>query len=162
MKCCGLSSGAASMRSLCWAPLVGGLLAGCAVMPSAPAGDARAEVMATERAFARTMAERDHAGFARFIADEAIFFTGPTPLRGRRAVVDGWARFYAESKAPFSWEPDTVEVLAGGSLALRSGPVHNPDGKLIARFTSIWRRTSANTWEIVFDKGNPECDCKTP
>ncbi|MEO6408760.1 MAG: nuclear transport factor 2 family protein [Burkholderiaceae bacterium] len=129
-------------------------------MPGAPVGDARTEVMATERAFARTMAERDHAGFARFIADEAIFFTGPTPLRGKRAVVDGWARLYADPKAPFSWEPDTVEVLAGGSLALSSGPVHNPDGKLIARFTSIWRRTSSSTWEIVFDKGNAECDCK--
>ena len=71
-------------------------------------------------------------------------------------------RFYAGAKAPFSCEPDTVEVLAGGSLALSSGPVRNPEGKLTAKFTSIWRRTTANTWEIVFDKGNAECDCKPP
>ena len=150
------------LRTHRWIPMGVLALAGCAAMPGAPVGDARAEVMATERAFARTMADRDPAGFARFIADEAIFFTGPTPLRGRQAVVDGWARFYAEPKAPFSWEPDTVEVLAGGSLALSSGPVRNPEGKLTARFTSIWRRTTANTWEIVFDKGNAECDCKPP
>ena len=88
--------------------VVAAFLAACSVMPGPPAGDARAQVMAAERAFAKTMADRDHAAFARFIADEAIFFTGPTPLRGRRAVVDGWARFYEGAKAPFSWQPDTV------------------------------------------------------
>ncbi len=145
-----------------WIPLAALFLSACNVMPVAPAGDARAEVMAIERAFARTMAERDHAGFARFIADDAMFFTGPTPLRGRREVIDGWARFYAAAEAPFSWQPDTVEVLAGSSLALSSGPVHNPDGKLVSRFTSVWRRTPSGGWEIVFDKGDELCDCKPP
>ena len=103
--------------------------------------------------------DRDHAAFARFIADEALFFSGPTPLRGRQPVIDFWARFYAGPKAPFSWEPDEVEVLDGGTLALSSGPVRNPDGKLVARFTSVWRRTPAGRWEIVFDKGSEVCDC---
>ena len=112
-----------------------------------------------DRGVAEAWPDRDHAAFARFIADEAIFFSGPTPLRGRQPVIDFWARFYAGPKAPFSWEPDEVEVLDGGTLALSSGPVRNPDGKLVARFTSVWRRTPAGRWEIVFDKGSEVCDC---
>ncbi|OYT92734.1 MAG: DUF4440 domain-containing protein [Burkholderiales bacterium PBB3] len=137
------------------------VLFGCATAaPDAEA--ARQAVVATERAFAKTMADRNHAVFASFIADEAVFFSGPKPLHGKQQVVDFWARFYAKPAAPFSWEPDEVEVLASGNLALSSGPVRNPEGKLIARFTSIWRRTVAGTWEIIFDKGNDVCDCKTP
>jgi ketosteroid isomerase-like protein len=137
-------------------------LAGCAALPPGTTGaNARLEVMATERAFAKTMADRDHAAFASFIADEAVFFSGPTPLHGKAQVVASWARFYANAKAPFSWDPDEVEVLESGTLAISSGPVRNPEGKVIARFTSVWRRTAANRWEIVFDKGNDVCNCTT-
>jgi hypothetical protein len=51
--------------------------------------------------------------------------------------------------------------LESGTLAISSGPVRNPEGKVIARFTSVWRRTAANRWEIVFDKGNDVCNCTT-
>jgi ketosteroid isomerase-like protein len=115
--------------------------------------------MATERAFAKTMADRDHGAFAAFIAEEAVFMSDPVPLRGKRQVVDGWARYFTGPTPPFSWEPDEVEVLASGALALSSGPVRNPSGKVVARFSSIWRRTAADTWEIVFDKGSEVCDC---
>jgi ketosteroid isomerase-like protein len=118
--------------------------------------------MATERAFAKTMADRNHPQFASFIAQEAVFFSEPKALRGKQEVAAAWARFFTAIDAPFSWEPDEVEVLDSGTLALSSGPVRDPQGKLIARFTSIWRRTTAGTWEIIFDKGNDVCDCKTP
>lgn len=133
---------------------------GCASpdMASVPY-DAKSQVVATERAFAKTMADRNHRAFGSFIADDAIFFSGPTPLRGKQAVVDFWARFYTEPNPPFSWEPKDVEVLASGDLALSSGPVHDANGKVIATFTSIWRRTDTNTWKIVFDKGNVACNC---
>jgi len=136
------------------------LLLGCAasVLQMAPE-EARAQVMATERAFARTMADRDHAAFATFISDEAVFFSGPQPLHGKQKVVEWWTRFYTNPQAPFSWEPEEVEVLASGNLAISSGPVRNPAGKPIARFTSIWRQEAPGRWRIVFDKGNPACDC---
>ena len=52
-------------------------LAGCvAAQPKIPRDQARREVEATERAFARTMADRDHAAFTNFLADEAVFFGG--------------------------------------------------------------------------------------
>ncbi len=131
------------------------LLVGCAVSPSAPAvADARQQVVAAERAFAKTMADRDLDAFASFVAEDAVFFSGPKPLRGRQQVVDWWKRYYTSASAPFSWEPEEVEVLESGALALSSGPVLDPQGKVIARFTSIWRREAPGTWRIVFDKGS--------
>ena len=118
------------------------------------------QVTDTERAFAASMKARDHAAFASFVADDAVFFNGPAPLHGKQAVADFWKKFYDKPAAPFSWEPDQVEVLSSGKLAASSGPVYNPEGKLIARFNSIWRREASGKWKIVFDKGEDICDCK--
>ena len=122
--------------------------------------DLQAQVRDTERAFAKTMADRDHAAFASFVSDEAVFFSGPkTVLRGRKAVADGWKRFYEGAKAPFSWEPESVEVLDSGTLGLSSGPVRDPEGNRVGTFSSIWRRGPDGKWTIVFDKGCPPCEC---
>jgi ketosteroid isomerase-like protein len=80
----------------------------------------REEVFTAERAFARSMAERDFAAFGRYIAEDCVFF-GNTPLRGREAVLAAWKRFFDGAQAPFSWEPDQVEVLESGDLALSTG-----------------------------------------
>jgi ketosteroid isomerase-like protein len=119
----------------------------------------RQQVGDAERAFAKTMADRDHEAFSRFVSEEAVFFSGPSPLHGRQAVADYWKRFYEKPQAPFSWEPDKVEVLASGTLALTTGPVHDPAGQLIGRFNSIWRQEAPGVWRVVFDKGEAVCDC---
>jgi ketosteroid isomerase-like protein len=156
---------ALSRRSTCLA-LGLALVAGACATPSAPPAASNAElarqVRDTERAFAKTMADRNLGAFATFLSSETVFFTGPTPLRGKDAVVDRWKRFYEKPEAPFSWAPDKVEVLDSGTLALSSGPVYDPSGKLIATFTSIWRQESPGVWRIIFDKGNDVCDCKAP
>lgn len=123
-------------------------------LPAAPQS-ARGQVWAAELAFAHSMAQRNVDAFAEFIADEAVFFSGTTPLRGRRAVIEAWSAYFSAPAAPFSWEPDQVEVLASGTLALSTGPVRNPAGVVIARFSSIWRLEAPNRWRVVFDKGGP-------
>ena len=135
------------------------LLAGCAIAPPAFRAEREQQVATRERAFAQTMADRNFAAFPDFVSTEAIFFTGPTPLRGRDQVTAGWKRFYDRPAAPFSWFPDKVEVLDSGTLALSSGPVRDPEGKLIATFTSIWRLEAPGVWRVIFDKGDAECDC---
>ena len=130
-------------------------LSACATSPRANLDEAKARVFATERAFAKTMADRDYTAFTSFLAADAVFFSGPEPRRGKQAVAEWWKRFYEKPQAPFSWEPERVEVLDSGSLALSTGPVRDPDGKLIATFTSIWRLEAPATWRIVFDKGQP-------
>ena len=143
--------------------LCAALLAGCSTPPAprAPVDRAASEkqVTDTELAFAKTMADRDLAGFSSFLSEETVFFTGPQPLRGKKAVTDGWKRFYEKPAAPFSWKPDRVEALDSGTLALSTGPVFDPAGKCIGRFTSIWRQEAPGVWKIVFDKGEP-CDEK--
>ena len=140
------------------------VVAGCALSPPrADTAELARQVADTERAFAKTMADRDHAAFVTFVSSEAIFFTGPKPLHGRQQVADAWKRFYEKPDAPFSWAPENVEVLESGTLALSSGPVFDPKGKQFATFTSIWRLEAPGVWRIVFDKGNEVCDCpKSP
>lgn len=115
------------------------------------------EVGDTERAFARTMAQRDFAAFGTFLADEAVFMNGNNPLRGRKAILNEWQRFYTGSQAPFSWEPDQVEVLPSGTLALTAGPVRDAKGTIVSRFSTIWRLEAPGQWRVIFDKGEPVC-----
>jgi ketosteroid isomerase-like protein len=120
------------------------------------------EVVQIERAFARTMADRDHAAFTAFLSDEAIFFAGDEALRRKGAVAAAWMPFFEGAAAPFSWEPDRVEVLESGSLALSTGPVYDLAGNVTARFQSIWRRETDGEWRVVFDRGTPVCGTPPP
>ncbi len=120
-----------------------------------------AEVRAAESAFAATMAARDLDAFTAFIADEAVFVGGRGALRGAQAVREGWSPFFTGDDAPFAWQPELVEVLDSGTLALSSGPVFGPDGRRAGTFNSVWRREADGRWRVVFDKGCPPCDCGT-
>lgn len=121
--------------------------------------DLREQVRQTEIAFAKSMADRDHAAFASFLADEAVFFGPDRVLRGKREVVEGWKGYYAAAKAPFSWEPERVEVVDSGTIAMSSGPVRDPSGQRVGTFNSVWRREGDGRWKIVLDNGCPPCDC---
>jgi ketosteroid isomerase-like protein len=117
----------------------------------------RQALWAAERAFAKTMADRDHAAFTTFVAEEGIFFGQGRVLRGRAEVAAGWKHFFDGPRAPFSWEPDRGEVLASGSLGMTSGPVRDPQGKRIGTFTTTWRLEPEGKWRVVFDIGCPPC-----
>ncbi|WEF34722.1 YybH family protein [Pseudoduganella chitinolytica] len=136
------------------------LLAACAPLPPADNAALTKQVTATERAFAQTMARRDFAAFQTFLSEEAVFDGGREPLRGKAAVAAAWKAYFEGAQAPFSWEPDRVAVLASGTLAQSGGPVRDPQGKVMARFNSIWRQEAPGQWRVVFDKGEPVCDCK--
>lgn len=139
-----------------------GLLLGASAMaaPEVSNADLKKQVFEAERGFAATMKARDHAAFARYLSDEAVFFGGANVLTGKDAVAKGWKGFYEGAQAPFSWEPDSVEVLASGTLAISGGPVYDENGKLFARFSSIWRLEAPGKWRIIFDRGWQLNDCK--
>jgi uncharacterized protein (TIGR02246 family) len=124
-----------------------------------PPAEAERQVREAERAFARTMADRDHAAFVSFLADDAIFLGEKRVLRGRNAVAEGWKPYYEGPQAPFAWEPERVAVVASGTLAISTGPVTDPQGKRIGTFTSTWRRESDGKWRVVLDGGCPPCRC---
>ena len=106
-----------------------------------------------EIAFAATLARRDFKAFAEFVAEDAVFIGGGKPQRGRAAVLASWKRFFEGPEAPFSWAPDSIEMLASGELALSTGLVRDPAGAVTGRFVSIWRREASGNWKIIADRG---------
>jgi ketosteroid isomerase-like protein len=117
------------------------------------------QVRRTEIAFAKTLADRNPAAFRSFLSKETIFVSGGRPSRGPDQVLDRWKSYFDGAQAPFSWEPEQVEVLDSGELALSSGPVRDPSGKRIGTFNSVWKREGRGRWKIVLDNGCPACDC---
>jgi len=135
------------------------ILSGCATRrPPQGAATAGAEeaVRSTEMAFAQAMADRDFDGFVSHLSADAVFFDGSKIQHGTAEVSAAWKPLFREPKAPFSWAPDHVEVLASGNLALSTGPVIVND-RIVGRFNSIWRLEAPHTWRIVFDKGESIC-----
>lgn len=126
-----------------------------AVMAQPDTAALERQVSDAEKAFARSMAERRFDDFARHVSDQAVFYGGSQVHRGKAAVLAAWKGFFEGEKAPFSWGPDRVDVLADGQLAFSSGLVRDPQGKVFSRFNSVWRLEPGGTWRVVFDKGSP-------
>jgi len=136
------------------------VLAVLLVVSSVSAGEGAAgELRASEIAFAKTMADRDHAAFVGMLSEETVFWSGERELRGRHAVAAAWEPFFEGEAAPFSWSPDAAAVLESGELGFTSGAVLDPEGKKVGVFNSVWRRGDDGSWKIVFDRGCPPCAC---
>jgi ketosteroid isomerase-like protein len=116
----------------------------------------------TETAFAKTMADRDLAAFTRLLSADTVFQGSKGPLRGPDAVVAAWKKLFDGAQPPFSWQPDNVVVTGHGDLAMSTGPVRDPAGKVVARFNSVWRQEAPGVWRILLDMGNDACDCPKP
>jgi len=84
------------------------------------------QVRQTEIAFAKSMADRNATAFASFLDAETIFMSGGRVTRGATQVAERWKAFFDGPQAPFSWAPETVEVLDSGTLAMSSGPCAIP------------------------------------
>jgi ketosteroid isomerase-like protein len=124
--------------------------------------DLAADLRATEEAFARTMADRDHEAFVSFLADETVFFGPGGEIRGKEAVAAAWKAFYQGPNAPFSWRPESATVLDSGGLGLTSGPVIAAGGNRVGTFNSVWRKEPDGSWKVIFDRGCPPCECPPP
>ncbi len=130
----------------------------CAATQPKPEG-AAGEVWRSEAAFAKTMADRDHAAFMTHVAEDAVFISRLAASRGREQVGQAWRSYYEGPQAPFSWGPDRVLVLDSGDLALSQGPVWNPGGNRTETFSSVWRKEPDGRWRVVLDRGCDSCRC---
>ena len=148
----------ARVRSMAYLITALSMLSGCVSGGATrrDSGRGAEEVRSTELKFAKAMADRDFGSFVSHLSKEAVFFDERNVRRGATEVAAAWKPLFKGSKAPFSWAPDQVEVLASGDLALSTGPVTVND-KVVARFNSVWRLEAPHTWRIVFDKGELVC-----
>ena len=119
-----------------------------------------ADVKAAEIAFAKTMADRKLERFGDYVADDAVF-NGSKPHIGKAAVIESWKAFFDGPQAPFSWAPDAVAATADGRYAISTGLARDPAGKVISRFTSIWRKDADGHWRVVADQG-VDVACEAP
>ena len=133
-----------------------------ATLPSpADLAAAAAEVKAAEIAFAKTLADRRLDRFTEFVAEDAVF-NGNQPHIGRAAVVQTWKGFFDGPQAPFSWAPDAVAASADGRHAVSTGLARDAAGKVISRFTTIWRKDGDGRWRVIIDQGVDVPDCAAP
>ena len=136
-----------------------GLDVGAATLPSqSDLATIVADVKAAETAFAKTMADRRLDQFADFVAEDAVF-VGAAMNIGRARVVEKWSAFFKGPQAPFSWAPDAVAVAADGRTAVSTGLARDPAGKIVSRFTSIWRKDPDGHWRVIADQGVDACEC---
>jgi len=135
------------------------LLLGGTALSAETNAELKEQVRRRETEFAKTLADRDHAAFQKFLSAEAVFLSGGQATRGPAAVAERWKRFFDAPAAPFSWAPEFVEVLDSGTIAMSSGPVKDPTGKRVGTFNSVWRREADGQWKIILDNGCPACDC---
>ena len=136
--------------------------AGAATLPTpVDLATISAEVKAAETAFAKTMADRRLDQFTDFVAEDAVFM-GAAPNIGRAAIVEKWSGFFKGDKAPFSWAPDAVAAATDGRTAISTGLARDPAGKVISRFTTIWRKDPDGHWRAIVDQGVDVPDCIAP
>ena len=122
------------------------------------AGDPAAEARQAEIDFAKAFADRDIDRFFDFVLDDAHFLGPKNTLSGRAKVREGWSAFF-EGAAPFSWAPDRVVANAAGDLALSTGPIRDPEGKLIGYYSSVWRKGADGKWKVAFDGPGSALPC---
>ena len=98
-----------------------------------------------------------------FISEEAVFISNGKSGRGKAAIAADWKKFYDAPRAPFSWKPDLVEVLAVGQRS-PTRPVPFPirteksSRGLTPRGASKRRESGA----LCSTAGSEVCNCPKP
>ena len=148
------------LASLIWV-----IAASVAIGAQAPAPNLQAEaseIVKSDAAFAQSVADKNREKFLSFIA-EVTTFNGGTPreLRGRDAVMKGWADFFAADGPTLTWKPIKGEVFGAGDVGYTTGRSvlrqKGPDGKVTeqrGQYVTIWRKQPDGSWKAIFDTGS--------
>ncbi|MGD2115393.1 MAG: nuclear transport factor 2 family protein [Acidobacteriota bacterium] len=123
--------------------------------------DPRAAVIAADQALAAAVAAGEPETFAALLAEDAVFLGGAGILRGRDAVVEGWAPLMAEDRAvELTWAPSGVRMAASGDLAYTigdfaltalTGSEQEEEQTSEGRYLSVWSKQEDGVWRVVAD-----------
>ncbi len=136
------------------------LVVGSLTLPgTTQAGDAREDLLATDRAFSeQSAAEGRAAAFADYAAPDAILFRdGAAPLSGSAAIKENLA---TRGPGSLTWTPRDASVATSGELGYTWGDyVFRPGSSekvYTGHYVSIWKRQPDNHWKWVVDIGNSD------
>ena len=120
----------------------------------------KAEIVATEKAFAQMAKEKSIAeAFIHFAADDAVIMRGNAVIVGREQIIK---HFNPGQSSPdrlsLEWAPDFVEVAASGDLGYTYGKyIYTKTDTLgnttetVGIFHTVWKRQPDGQWRFVWD-----------
>jgi ketosteroid isomerase-like protein len=148
-----LLAAAAAMAAVAGAP---GARPAEVAVDSSPA-DGRA-LRDADQALARAVGQRDRAAFESLLTDDAYFAGGGEPLKGRAAVVKGWASFFEPGGPRMSWAPELSEISSSGDLGYTVGHYRfesrDAAGRKVereGRYVTVWRSAGDGAFRVVVD-----------
>jgi ketosteroid isomerase-like protein len=137
--------------------------AAAAPEPSPPArmNAAECEVWSRELSFAQSVADHDAVAFAAHVEPDAAFSAeSPQPLRGRKAIVEGWTGLIEGRQLRLSWYPTRITIGGVAGIASSSGPALYEDLRpgaspryRLGAFHSVWHKGADQAWRVLFDDG---------
>ena len=110
-------------------------------------------LVTVEHEFAEAVAAHGvNAGFRQFLAPDGVIFR-PGPVNGLEYLKDK-----PESKARLTWEPEHVEMTAGGDYGWTTGPWElsadsTQPPSLFGQYLSIWQCQPDSSYKLVLDVG---------
>jgi ketosteroid isomerase-like protein len=125
-------------------------LAACAHAAPAPP-----DLKALDSAWEQAMIDRGTEGWLSYVAEDALFFNGGEPSRGRAAAAEGWKDIIAKN-IHLHWTPSESQVA--GDMGYTWGHYELAIGamKRTGRYVTVWRRQADGSWKVVLDVGQPD------
>lgn len=144
------------VRNVVTAILIGLLAATCVAQDNALSSSD--VLVKLEAEFANAVAERGHAAFVDYFADDGVELDDGGGISSREAI----------SKQPpwpegtsLTWTPVKADMAASGDLGYTYGNYifksKNKDGKIVAsygKYMSVWKKQKNGLWKVAVDMGN--------
>ena len=137
------------------------LVVACAAPPSRGGGDALAELLAADRAFAETArtAGQDVEKVLPFWADDALmlFSGGTRRAAGKDEIRDYVTRMRSDPGFSITWNVEGGGVAESGELGYTYGvgrvtfSAEEGTQEAEANYLAVWRRDPDGTWRVVVD-----------
>lgn len=122
---------------------------------------AKAELMATDRAFAEeSVASNAAEAFRKYLAEDAIQMpTGGEPIVGRDKIYENMNR--SAQNYTLNWSPERAEVAKSGDMGWTWGwytmsytDANGETRQSRGKYLNIWKKMPDGTWKVAVDMGN--------
>ena len=155
------------MKPLAWIVV---LLVAMSCVRRADLESERAEIRATDSAWAEAAASKDADKAAEFLADDAVMMPpNQPPVFGRDHVAQWMAQMLASPGFSITWATTDVGVANSGDFAYSIGTnqvqMQLPDGTTITdpgKGLTVWRKHENGNWKVVLDIFNSDTPMAPP